>query len=131
MNSCAKDLLDRARAPVHGMFLYPFVLHGSMATVQVADQFTAILAELFAGAPHVKKLGYDVLGTSVIVRAVFDDNDGADYSKRLDEVGDRFSAFEKKVIDGIMPEMDLRMQAAPLRRGWPGGLEKMAVVIDR
>ena len=102
-----------------------------MATAQVTDQFTAILAELFAGAPYVKKLGYDVLGTSVIVRAVFDDNDGDDYSERFDEVVDRFSAFEKKVIDGIMPEMDLRMQAAPLRRGWPGGLEKMAVVIDR
>ena len=102
-----------------------------MATVQVTDQFSAILAELFADAPYVRKLGYDAHGTNVIVRAVFDDNDGDDYSERFDEVVDRFLAFEKRVIVDIMPEMDLRMQAAPSRRGWPGGLEKMAAVIDR
>lgn len=103
----------------------------SMATVQAADQFSAILAELFADVPYVKKLGYNALGTGVIVRAIFDDNDGDDYSERFDEVVDRFLAFEKKVIGGIMPEMNLRMQASPSRRGWPGGLETMTVVIDR
>ena len=41
-----------------------------MATVQVTDRFSTILAELFAGVPYVKKLGYDALGTSVIVLAV-------------------------------------------------------------
>ena len=102
-----------------------------MATVQVTDQFSAMLSELFAGVPYVRKLGYDALGNSVIVRAVFDDNDGADYSERFGEVVRRFMAFEDKVWDGIMPEMDLRMQAVPSRHGWPGGLEKMAVVIDR
>ena len=102
-----------------------------MATVQAAGQFSAILAELFADVPYVRKLGYVAPGTGVIVRAVFDDNDGDDYSERFDEVVDRLLAFEKKVIGGIMPEMNLRMQAAPSRRGWPGGLEKMAVVIDR
>ena len=117
--------------PAAAMFLCPLHAVRGMATVQVTDQFSAILAELFADAPYVSKLGYDVSGTSVIVRAVFDDNDVADYSKRLDEVGDRFTAFEHRVIDGIMPEMDLRMQAAPSRRGWPDGLAGMAVVIDR
>ncbi len=102
-----------------------------MATVQITDQFSAILAELFADAPYVRKLGYEASGTSVVVRAVFVDNDGADYSNRLDEVGDRFTAFEERVIDGIMPEMDLRMQAAPSRHGWPDGLAGMVVVIDR
>ena len=102
-----------------------------MDTVQTTDQFSAILAELFADAPHVKKLGYDAYGTNVIVRAIFDDNNGGDYSERLGDVVDRFTAFEDKVWDGIMPEMELRMQAAPLRHGWPGGLEGMTVVLDR
>ena len=102
-----------------------------MSTVQVTDQLSAILAELFADAPYVRKLGYDALGNSVIVRAVFDDNDGADYSERLGEVVRRFMAFEKKVIDRTMPEIELRTQAAPSRRGWPGGLENMTVVLDR
>ena len=102
-----------------------------MSTVEVTDHLSAILAELFADAPHVKKLGYEALGNSVVVRAVFDDNDGADYSERLGEVVRRFMAFEDKVLDGIMPEMDLRTQAAPSRRGWPGGLENMTVVLDR
>ena len=102
-----------------------------MDTAQATDQFSAILAELFADAPHVKKLGYDAYGTSVIVRAIFDDNNGGDYSERLGDVVDRFTAFEDKVWDGIMPEMELRMQAAPLRHGWPGGLEGMTVVLDR
>ena len=100
-----------------------------MDTAQATDQFSAILAELFADAPHVKKLGYDVDGTSVIVRAIFDDNNGSDYSERFGDVVDRLIAFEDKVWDGIMPKMDLRIQAAPLRRGWPGGLEGMAVVL--
>ena len=102
-----------------------------MATVQVADRFSAILAELFADVPYVRKLGHDTLGTSVIALAVFDDNDGADYSERFDEVVDRLIAFEEKVIGGIMPEMDLRMQAVATGRGWSGGMEGMTAVIDR
>ncbi len=102
-----------------------------MATVQVTDQFSAILAELFADAPYVRKLCYDALGTSVIVVAAFDDNGGADYSERFDEVVDRFMAFEKRAMDGIMPEIDLRMQAAAIDRGWSGEMDGMAVVIDR
>ena len=102
-----------------------------MAAVHAADKFSAMLSELFAGVPYVRKLGYEALGNNVIVRAVFDDNDGADYSERFDEVVRRFMVFEDKVLDEIMPEMDLRMQAAPSRRGWPGGLENMTVVLDR
>ena len=102
-----------------------------MSTVQVTDQFSAMLSELFAGVPYVRKLGYEALGNNVIVRAVFDDNGGADYSACLGGVTRRFLAFEDKVLDEIMPEMDLRMQAAPSRRGWPGGLENMTVVLDR
>ena len=113
------------------MSLYQPASRGRMAAGQTTDQFTAMLADLFADAPHVKKLGYDAYGTSVIVRAIFDDNNGNDYSERLGDVVDRFTAFEDKVWDGIMPEMELRMQAAPLRHGWPGGLEDMTVVLDR
>ena len=102
-----------------------------MAAAQAADKFPAILAELFADAPYVRKLGYETLGNNVIVRAVFDDNGGEDYSACLGGVTRRFLAFEDKVLDEIMPEMDLRMQAAPSRRGWPGGLENMTVVLDR
>ena len=102
-----------------------------MARVEVGGQFSAMLSELFAGVPYVRKLGYEALGNNVVVRAVFDDNDGADYSERFGEVVDRLIEFEEKVWDGIMPEMDLRIQAAPSRRGWPGGLENMAVVMDR
>ena len=102
-----------------------------MAKVEVGGQFSAMLSELFAGVPYVRKLGYEALGNNVVVRAVFDDNDGADYSERFGEVVDRLIEFEEKVWDGIMPEMDLRIQAAPSRRGWPGGLENMAVVLDR
>ena len=102
-----------------------------MAKVEAADQFSAMLSELFAGVTHVRKLGYEALGNNVVVRAVFDDNGGADYSERFGEVIRLFIAFEKKAWDGIMPEMDLRMQAAPSRRGWPGGLENMTVVLDR
>ena len=102
-----------------------------MADAQAADKFPAMLSELFADVPYVRKLGYEALGNNVVVRAVFDDNDGADYSEHFDEVVRLFIAFEDKVWDGIMPEMDLRMQAAPSRRGWPGGLENMTVVLDR
>ena len=102
-----------------------------IAKVEVAGQFSAMLSELFAGVPYVRKLGHEALGNNVVVRAVFDDNGGTDYSERFDEVVRRFMAFEDKVWDGIMPEMDLRMQAAPSRRGWPGGLENMTVVLDR
>ena len=102
-----------------------------MAKVDVACQFSAMLSELFAGAPYVRKLGYEALGNNVVVRAVFDDNDGADYSERFGEVVKRLMAFEDKVWDGILPEMDMRVQAAPSRRGWPGGLEDMTVVLDR
>ena len=102
-----------------------------MAAVHAADKFPAMLSELFADVPYVRKLGCEALGNNVVVRAVFDDNDGADYSERFDEVVRLFIAFEDKVWDGIMPEMDLRMQAAPSRRGWPGGLENMTVVLDR
>ncbi len=101
-----------------------------MAAVQVTGQFSTILAELFAGVPYVKKLGYDALGTSVIVLAVFGDNDGADYSERFDEVVDRLIAFEEKIMGGIMPEMDLRMQAVATGRGWSGKMEGMTAVID-
>ena len=111
--------------------MWPLCVASGMATVQVTDQFSAMLSELFAGVPYVRKLGYEALGNNVVVRAVFDDNDGADYSERFDEVIRLFIVFEKKVWDGIMPEMDLRMQAAPSRRGWPGGLENMTVVLDR
>ena len=100
-----------------------------MATVQVADQFSSILADLFADVPYVKKLGYDVAGTNVILRAIFDDGD--DFAGRLREVGRRFSAFEESMWNGIMPDIELRMQAAPTRIGWPGGLEGMTAVIDR
>ena len=113
------------------MLIWPLCAATGMATVQVTDQFSAMLSELFAGVPYVRKLGYEALGSNVVVRAVFDDNDGADYSKRFGEVVRLFIAFEKKVWDGIMPEMDMRIQAAPSRRGWPGGLENMAVVMDR
>ena len=102
-----------------------------MARVEVGGQFSAMLSELFAGVPYVRKLGYEALGSNVVVRAVFDDNDGADYSERFDEVVRRFMVFEDKVWDGIMPEMDMRVQAAPSRYGWPGDLENMAVVLDR
>ena len=102
-----------------------------MATVQVTDQFSAMLSELFAGVPYVRKLGYEALGNNVIVRAVFDDNGGADYSERFGEVVRRFMAFEDKVWDGIMPEMDLRIQAAATGRGWSGEMEGMTAVIDR
>ena len=102
-----------------------------MATVQVTDQFSAMLSELFAGVPYVRKLGYEAVGNNVIVRAVFDDNDGADYSERFGEVVRRLMAFEDKVWDGILPEMDMRVQASPSRYGWPGDLENMAVVLDR
>ena len=113
------------------MFLYPLCAHGNMSAVQIHDQFSAILAELFANAPYVKQLGYDALGTSVIVLAVFDDNDGADYSERLGEVVRRLMTFEKRVIDGIMPEMDLRPQVAATGRGWSGEMEGMTAVICR
>ena len=102
-----------------------------MAVAQAADKFPAMLSELFAGVPYVRKLGYEALGNNVIVRAVFDDNGGADYSERFGEVVRRLMAFEDKVWDGILPEMDMRVQAAPSRRGWPDGLENMAVVLDR
>ena len=102
-----------------------------MATAQAADKFPAMLSELFAGVPYVRKLGYEALGNNVIVRAVFDDNGGADYSERFGEVVRRLMAFEDKVWDGILPEMDMRVQAAPSRYGWPGDLENMAVVLDR
>ncbi len=102
-----------------------------MATVQVTDQFPSMLSELFADVPYVRKLGYEALGNNVIVLAVFDDNDGADYSERFDEVVRRLLAFEEKVWDGIMPEMDLRIQAAATGRGWSGEMEGMSAVIDR
>ena len=129
-----RGLVDRAledASPHTAMLICPRHARGRMATVQATDRFSAILAELFADAPYVRKLGYDAHGTSVIVRAVFDDSGGDDYSERFDKVVDLFLAFEKRVIGDIMPEMDLRMQAAPSRRGWPGGREKMAVVVDR
>ena len=102
-----------------------------MADAQAADKFPAMLSELFAGVPYVRKLGYEALGSNVVVRAVFDDNDGADYSERFDEVVRRFMAFEDKVWDGIMPEMDLRIQAAATGRGWSGEMEGVTAVIDR
>ena len=102
-----------------------------MATAQAADKFPAMLSELFAGVPYVRKLGYEALGNNVIVRAVFDDNGGADYSERFGEVVRRFMAFEDKVWDGIMPEMDLRIQAAATGRGWSGEMEGVTAVIDR
>ena len=113
------------------MFLCPLRAHGGMPTVQIHDQFSTILAELFADAPYVKQLGYDALGTSVIVLAVFDDNDGADYSERLGEVVRRLMKFEKRVVGGIMPEMDLRPQVAATGRGWSGEMEGMTAVIGR
>ncbi len=100
---------------MRAQYSYPVPRTGT-AAVQAAGQFSAILAELFADVPYVKKLGCDALGSSVIARAVFDDNGGADYSERLDGVVRRFLAFKDKVTGGIMPEMNLRMQAAPSRR---------------
>ena len=62
--------------------------------------------------------------------AAFDDNDGADYSARFDEAVDRSMASEKRAMDGIMPEIDLRMQAAATGRAWSGEMDGMAAVID-
>ena len=105
---------------MRAQYSYPVPRTGT-AAVQAAGQFSAILAELFADVPYVKKLGCDALGSSVIARAVFDDSGGADYSERLDGVVRRLLAFKDRVIGGIMPEMNLRMQAAPSRRrGWQG-----------
>ena len=67
-----------------------------MATVQAADQFSAIPAEPFADVPRVRKLGYDALGGNVVARAAFDGNVGADYSERFDEVARQFMAFETR-----------------------------------
>ena len=39
--------------------------------------------------------------------------------------------FEKRVIDGIMPEVDLRPQVAATGRGWSGEMEGMTAVIGR
>ena len=115
---------------MRAQYSYPVPRTGT-AAVQAAGQFSAILAELFADVPYVKKLGCDALGSSVIARAVFDDSGGADYSERLDGVVRRLLAFKDRVIGGIMPEMNLRMQAAPSRRrGWQGGVEKMAAARD-
>ena len=117
--------------PCQYMLIWPLCAATGMATAQAADKFPAMLSELFAGVPYVRKLGYEALGNNVVVRAVFDDNGGADYSERFDEVVDRLIEFEEKVWDGILPEMDMRVQAAPSRYGWPGDLENMTVVLDR
>ena len=102
-----------------------------MATVQAVDRFHAILFELFDDVPYVKKLGYDVDGNSVILRAEFDDCDGSEYLTRLRHIVRKIHVFEKKMWGGIMPDIDLRIQASPMRRGWPGGISGTTAVIDR
>ena len=103
----------------------------SVATVQAVDRFHAILSELFTYTPYVKKLGYDVDGNNVILRAEFDDCDGNEYLARLLHIVRKIHAFEKKMWGGIMPDIDLRIQASPTRRGWPGGISGTTAVIDR
>ena len=65
-----------------------------------------------------------------MVMATLDGSGGADYSARFGEAVDRFTAFEKRAMGGIMPEIDLRMRAAAIGRGWPGEMGGMAAATD-
>ena len=103
-----------------------------MATVQAVDRIPAILADLFADVPYVKKLGYSVDGSNAILRATFDDG-GSDkeYATRFDAVVDKMGEFEDAMVGGIMPDIELRTMAVEEQRSWPDMFAGLRVVIDR
>ena len=100
-----------------------------MATVQIEERFHAILSDLFADAHYVKKLAYDIDGSNVIVRAIFDEGD--DWDARFTEIVRRLGVFEEMMWEGIMPDIELRKQVTRASLGWPEGIAGLRAVIDR